>query len=617
MRRITTFGPSLILAIFLLFAFAVSNAAEQAAPSEAQSSGSQPWQLQFEYDRGSLTLVEAARIPSLKKSIRTPGLEYAPVRVGYNLTWLNSTGQTMISTPIEIPLGIRSTLGEGEACRDVMPEQSAFVIRIPGPGLDQTPASVRLERVSLAGKAVNRLPLPPVFENASLTVPIQSIAPESSLRDGFVSVTKIQDTGDDDNRLVIVVMGDGYTLDNLNNGDFAQNAADMVLTMGVESPWDIMMDATNIYRIDVESNEEGADNEIFGVYKDTYFNSSFWVNDIERLLALTGDGASKAYTLANLAVHAGVWDVILVIVNSTKYGGSGGGIATSSVHSAGPEVVLHELGHSFAHLADEYETEYPGFPPGDGEPNVDFDYSGSGLKWLPWVEPGTPLPTPESSPYLNVVGAFEGARYLTEGIYRPVYNCKMRSLGPDFGSICKEAHIRELLELITLTDEQYPDTSVEHILDETGMSFGVMPLPLPDLVCEWSLNGVPLAGPGGPELTVTSEDLTDSVQLLSLTVCFDTPLVRLDTLLETHAWHLVKAGPTTCCTGPGVGDCDCSGVVDISDISTLIDNLFLTLTPLCCYDEGDIDFTGVIDITDLSILIDNQFLSLTPLPPCP
>jgi len=73
----------------------------------------------------------------------------------------------------------------------------------------------------------------------------------------------------------------------------------------------------------------------------------------------------------------------------------------------------------------------------------------------------------------------------------------------------------------------------------------------------------------------------------------------------------------SCCLPPTVGDIDQSGGVDITDISVLIDNQFLTLTPLVCEDEGDCDLSGAVDITDISVLIDNQFLTLTPLPPCP
>ncbi|MCP4685222.1 MAG: hypothetical protein GY867_07200, partial [bacterium] len=73
-----------------------------------------------------------------------------------------------------------------------------------------------------------------------------------------------------------------------------------------------------------------------------------------------------------------------------------------------------------------------------------------------------------------------------------------------------------------------------------------------------------------------------------------------------------------CCIGVvGNIDCDPSQIVDITDVGVLVDNLFLTLTPLCCYEEANIDFAGVVDVTDLQALIDNQFLTLTPMPPCP
>jgi len=78
-----------------------------------------------------------------------------------------------------------------------------------------------------------------------------------------------------------------------------------------------------------------------------------------------------------------------------------------------------------------------------------------------------------------------------------------------------------------------------------------------------------------------------------------------------------NTGDACCCVPPSVGDVDRSGLVDITDISLLVDNQFIDLTPLGCPAEGDVDFSGVVDITDLSLLIDNQFLTLTPLPACP
>lgn len=73
-----------------------------------------------------------------------------------------------------------------------------------------------------------------------------------------------------------------------------------------------------------------------------------------------------------------------------------------------------------------------------------------------------------------------------------------------------------------------------------------------------------------------------------------------------------------CCVGRlGNINYDLQDNVDIADIQALIDNLFLSLTPLGCFDEADLNYDLVIDITDLQILIDNQFLSLLPLGFCP
>ncbi len=71
-----------------------------------------------------------------------------------------------------------------------------------------------------------------------------------------------------------------------------------------------------------------------------------------------------------------------------------------------------------------------------------------------------------------------------------------------------------------------------------------------------------------------------------------------------------------CCSGT-TGDVNCDGSVGLPDLSTLIDHLFITFTPLCCDEEANIDGTGGVGLPDLSVLIDNLFISFTPLPSCP
>jgi hypothetical protein len=482
---------------------------------------------------------------------------------------------------------------------------------------------IRLRRSSSTLKTSTIAPIPPPFESAATTLALPRPTPSAALA-GPVSSEKIRDTGPDFNRLVVVIMGDGYTSANLLAGDFAGDAASLETAFYLRSPWDILFAATNIYRVDIESNEEGADNEIYGVYKDTYLNSSFWVSGIERLLSLTGDGFLKATDAADAMVGVGVWDVILVLVNSTKYGGSGGAIAISSVHPTADEIVLHEMGHSFAALADEYESAYPGYPPGDYEPNVDYDFSGPGLKWLIWVEPGTPLPTPEEPAYAGIVGAFEGARYIETGIYRPSYDCLMRSLGQQFCSICKEAHVLNFTYPIHLTDwvDPYPSSVVDVI--DAGTDFAVTPIPFNDLTYEWRLDGEPLTGATAPQLTLSAADMTLPSQNLEVVITFATDLVRKTTITDSYSWTVNRVS-ASCCVGI-VGDVNNSGEYEptIGDISALIDHLFISGQPLSCWTEADVNLSGSPDpgpdditIGDISALIDYLFISLDPLSPCP
>ncbi len=587
-------------------------------------SAAQPnWQLVFEYDGQSLTLIQADRIPAIDKQIRTPGLKSAPIRLQYTMEWLTGSAVTY-SGEAELPIGIRSTLAEDGPCQSIIPEEGIIVVRVEGPDVKRSPQSLRLSKPEIKRRINSTLSLPTPFETESWTFPIPSSSSDLALADGPISVTKIRDTGPDYNRLVIVVMGDGYTAANLAANQFVNAAAGLGANIGAKSPWDILFDATNMYRVDIESNEQGADHETYGVFKDTYLHSSYWVSDIERLLALTGTGYGRAISAANLMVGPGVWDLILVLVNSTKYGGSGGSIAVSSVHSSASEIVIHELGHTFGNLADEYETEYPGYPAGDGEPNVDFDYDSPGLKWLAWVSPSTPLPTPEASPYLTAVGAFEGARYLSTGIYRPWYNCEMRSLNRPFCPICAEAHVLEFTDQMMLVDDYDPYPWTPHTIGVVPTTFSVTPLPFDDLGIEWALDGTPIPGATGPVLELTSDQMTAPTQTLTVELTFYSQLVRLETISVSYPWTVNQADPS-CCVGI-VGDANFNGGYEptIGDISAMIDLLFITGAPLLCYEEADVNLSASatptaddITIGDISTLIDYLFIDGNPIPDCP
>ena len=184
--------------------------------------------------------------------------------------------------------------------------------------------------------------------------------------------------------------------------------------------------------IKVESNEEGADKGSFGATRDTALGSYFFCNGIERLLCANG-----GLILALAAQNAPEFDVAVLIVNDPRDGGAGGTVPSASTHPKASDILRHELGHTLGALADEYVSagNYPLCgAPDCPEPNA------TGLlppKWTAWVSAATLVPSPAT---FTGVGLFEGCRYRTTGIYRPVSTaCLMNALGQPFCPVCTEA----------------------------------------------------------------------------------------------------------------------------------------------------------------------------------
>jgi hypothetical protein len=610
------------------------------------------WQVVLSYTEDTIRIIEATPISSMSKTPVTPGLAGTPVKVEYAVDWLNGAGTLLTSSTEQLPLGYRTAPQDSAPCQIIIPESDLVILRIHGPEPTSAPASLRLSQLRLSRATGAPTVIPSVFQRNILNLPIENFTPAAPRpMAGPVGSAKIRDTGPDGNRMVIVVMGDGYTAADLATGAFTTAANSLVTAFLGKSPWDEAFSVANVYRIDVESNQSGADQDPQGTFKDTYFNSSFWVAGIERLLAIDGTGQSRAIAAANSYVGAGMWDAIFILVNSTKYGGSGGFIAVSSVHPAASEVILHECGHTFAGLADEYTSPYPGYPPGDSEPNVDFDFSGPGLKWNIWVEPGTPLPTPQTSTYANKVGTFEGARYLTSGIYRPYLNCLMQQLNVPFCPICKEANLLTLLtETILLADTAIPWPSNQtFLLGSSPTAFSAIPLPMSSITSEWTINNQPLADTAGFSASATAGDLLATgmaIGSVQLRLRYVSPMIRKQEVSLAYSWVVksdcndngqddltdIQLGiladanhdllpdncvPNLCCTGlTGNVDCSPGDGVDISDLSSLIDFLYITFTDPCCPDEANTDGQPGIDISDLAALIDYLYISFTPPAAC-
>jgi len=254
-------------------------------------------------------------------------------------------------------------------------------------------------------------------------------------------------SGDPAVKVDIVIIPEGYTESEMEK--FKTDCQRFSGYLFNSSPFKENKDKFNIWGIEAPSEESGTDIPKDDVWKKTIVNSSFYTFDTERYL-MTADNK----TLRNLAANA-PYDQIYILVNSDKYGG--GAIYNHyslcvSDNEHAEFIFVHEFGHGFVSLADEYYTSdvaYQNFYPLDVEPTdpnlttlVNFD-----SKWKDLVVEGTPIPTPDIEEYSAKVGAFEGGGYMEKGIYRPCEDCTMKSIKIDnFCPVCKRA-IQQMIDL--------------------------------------------------------------------------------------------------------------------------------------------------------------------------
>lgn len=149
------------------------------------------------------------------------------------------------------------------------------------------------------------------------------------------------------------------------------------------------------------------------------------------------------------------YDLVLIILNESGFGGCGGGGFQIVTLGSSWEVMAHEFGHGAGGLADEYcqPGTYTGSEP--GSVNVTANTDRATLKWGSFVNPATPVPTginpnpgaggctnhnqetrPAGWDSSQDAGLFEGAQYVTSGKYRPVENCRMRGNSPPYCPVC-------------------------------------------------------------------------------------------------------------------------------------------------------------------------------------
>jgi len=255
----------------------------------------------------------------------------------------------------------------------------------------------------------------------------------------FHPIDTIRFSGDSSEKIDVAILAEGYTSTEIEK--FSTDARRMVDTLLNSMPFKDYSNRFNFYAVNVPSEESGSDMPDEKVFKNTAFNSSF--NTFESARYLTTFDLKSVYD----AVDGVAWDHLIILVNTERYGG--GGFynflsISSSDNTRSPHVFIHEFGHSFAGLGDEYfntqdslsvtykkETE-------PWEPNL-TTLTNFNQKWKNMVDSSTPIPTPRDSIYSGKVGAFEGGGYLSKGVYSPAMTCWMKEMSAgEFCPVCQK-----------------------------------------------------------------------------------------------------------------------------------------------------------------------------------
>jgi len=237
----------------------------------------------------------------------------------------------------------------------------------------------------------------------------------------------------------IVIIAEGYKEDQMEK--FINDASKLTEILFSKEPFKKMKSHFNVTFVKSPSLEEGTDKPHLNIWKKTVAETRFNTFNMDRYLSVYQYN-SLGKILSNIP-----YDQIIILVNTKTYGGGGifnyYSIAVADNLFA-DYVFIHEFGHAFGGLADEYQDSDEAnenfydlsFEP--WEPNittlVSFD-----KKWKHLLDKKTPIPTPVTG-FENKLGVFEGAGYRSKGIYRPVVNCIMRDFQKlEFCPVCQNA----------------------------------------------------------------------------------------------------------------------------------------------------------------------------------
>ncbi len=346
-------------------------------------------------------------------------------------------------------------------------------------------------------------------------------------------VVTLRNNGPDGNRLNLVVMGDGYTADEMLK--FSRDTDLLLQGFFAQEPFLTYAPYFNVRRVDVVSPQSGADHPERGQLRNTALGATFNCRNIPDRLCINPNAVTE---VLSRSLTADLRDLVIVLVNDPEPGYAAGFVAVASTHALMAEQALHAVGHTLGQLADEYEWDIC-FEDDTPSANVTRQADRSLVKWAHWINADTPVPTAGTAP--GVVGLYDFAVTCPPGLFRPTFDSKMRTLSRPFEQINTEQLTRRIYNFVSPIDSVTPaSASLEPVGGEV-VAFGVTVVPQVgrSLQVVWRVDGVQVGT--STSLALPTSGLGPGVHRVEVDVADVNPAVRQDptgALTERRAWTL-------------------------------------------------------------------------------
>lgn len=346
-------------------------------------------------------------------------------------------------------------------------------------------------------------------------------------------VKTIVASGPTNNRYDVVILGDGYTVGEQTK--FDQDCVTFTAALFAREPYKTFAGYFNVHTVFRASNQSGADEPdlVPPVYRDTAYDATYNYGGTARCLYIQNQTRANQDAMLAPATEGRV----LVLVNSSRYGGCGGVFSVSYTGSSMNEVQIHEMGHSVGGLADEYDYPYQTYS-GPEPAQANITTSTTGQKWSHWHG-------------YDGISAFQGAGYYVFGLFRPRFDCLMRTLGISLCSVCQEQLVQKVHGSASPIDAPQP-ASLTVALDKPNQqvfSFTNIAPASSNALVTWRVDGVVQgSGVGLNGYTFASSAWTSTTHTVAVEVQDRNPLVRSDPqgiLRKTRTWLVSVSDPAT------------------------------------------------------------------------